>query len=660
MVNKYVTRQVILYGVLILALPVIAQAEAPFPLPTFSEEDYEHHYDPQLGILEWEIPEGWSKNGKRFTVGGKFADNLDAPGTDWEWEMEFHSPGVPLFTLPMIFRADDFGDERFPVWGGVPMGGDRNPAYFHFKLSESGKYPEYETTDVGEEKFEYLMWVNPNIGGKPFRHDCTFCERKGPLIGLRQQNGLPPEWIPMPYEVVMGMPHVEVIVRRIPPPPPIDVTVPGDTILGVPNDGVTTGGGDNGWPGNEHPALAIDDNVITKYLHFKGEVEPTGLRITPLVGSSIVTELALTTANDATPRDPASFELSGSNIGIDGPYELIASGDIVDFIQAEAWPRFTKNATPITFDNSTAYAHYQLMFPTIRDAGSANSMQIAEVELLGVIAPAGAELLAAFAFGSRYLVYPTFNNRAFYYTMVVHESPEAVQYDAARGYGYEVLHPADSPYGDRGGYGIFGPFDDSPNNRNKFPDDGPEQIYDSFIGAKNFLNECNAETMGDMDTPCDVPEGIIFRVDVPNGLYRFVGAFGDVDNVHAHRILAEDGGSGPPENIGPNYVVLVSNFDQAQQTIGEADEAELGEGVLARVGFDGKIPPPGDGIFPSPQFVDMDENGMPTVDPSSPVLEVTQGYIRIHQLQGNSNDGPGGPRDANGGDIVILELWTVD
>jgi len=56
----------------------------------------------------------------------------------------------------------------------------------------------------------------------------------------------------------------------------------------------------------------------------------------------------------------------------------------------------------------------------------------------------------------------------------------------------------------------------------------------------------------------------------------------------------------------------------------------------------------------------MDEDGMPTVDPSSPVLEVTQGYIRIHQLQGNSNDGPGGPRDANGGDIVILELWKVD
>jgi hypothetical protein len=60
---------------------------------------------------------------------------------------------------------------------------------------------------------------------------------------------------------------------------------------------------------------------------------------------------------------------------------LIASGDIVDFAQDEAWPRFTMNATPITFSNNVAYKYYQVMFPTVRDPGSANSMQIAEVEL---------------------------------------------------------------------------------------------------------------------------------------------------------------------------------------------------------------------------------------------------------------------------------------
>jgi hypothetical protein len=273
-------------------------------------------------------------------------------------------------------------------------------------------------------------------------------------------------------------------------------------------------------------------------------------------------------------------------------------------------------------------------------------------------------IVGAFAFGSRLLSCPTYNNPNIDYTMVHHESPDNLMYDPDRGWGYEVIYPVDSPYGDRSGYGIFGPFDDSPNNRNKFPDECPEELYDSFIGAKNFTEECSAATIGGPCTPCAptlTPEGIIFRVDVPNGRYRFVGAFGDADNVHAHRILAEDGGWGSPEEIGANHVVLVHNFDQAQQTIGEADAVELGEGVYARVGFDGKIPPPGDGISPSPQFVNMDHRGFAiNGPPDSPILEVTQGYIRIHQLQGNSNDGPGGLRDGNGGDMVILELWKVD
>jgi len=50
-----------------------------------------------------------------------------------------------------------------------------------------------------------------------------------------------------------------------PPTPPAvtiaDVTGPGDVVKGVPDDG--------DWPGAEHPALAVDNNVNTKYLHFR-------------------------------------------------------------------------------------------------------------------------------------------------------------------------------------------------------------------------------------------------------------------------------------------------------------------------------------------------------------------------------------------------------
>lgn len=159
-----------------------------------------------------------------------------------------------------------------------------------------------------------------------------------------------------------------------------DITAAGDAVVGDPNDG--------DWPGGETPNLAVDDDVTTKYLHFKGATEPTGFEVAPALGATIVTGLTLTTANDAPERDPIAFELYGSNESIEGPFELIAAGDVIDFTGEEAWPRSTMNATPIEFENTVVYAYYQIMFPALRDADSANSMQIAEVELIGMPAPA--------------------------------------------------------------------------------------------------------------------------------------------------------------------------------------------------------------------------------------------------------------------------------
>jgi hypothetical protein len=152
-----------------------------------------------------------------------------------------------------------------------------------------------------------------------------------------------------------------------------DVTTPGDEVYGVPNDG--------DWPAAEYPGLAIDNDTATKFLHRKGGSIPTGIQVTPSVGATVVTGLTLTTANDTPTRDPITFELSGSNTSIDGPYEVIASGNIVDFAGATVWPRFTRNTTPITFNNTKSYTHYQLVFPTLRGA-TETLMQIADVELL--------------------------------------------------------------------------------------------------------------------------------------------------------------------------------------------------------------------------------------------------------------------------------------
>jgi hypothetical protein len=261
------------------------------------------------------------------------------------------------------------------------------------------------------------------------------------------------------------------------------------------------------------------------------------------------------------------------------------------------------------------------------------------------------------------------NNPGTDYVMLLHDANDIavyddLEYDPGRGYGFEVL--------DLGAFDHtrFGPFDDSPNRRGDFDDIIPDALYNSFIGMKNFSQTCDESVIGDMTSPCSTvidPEGGIFRVDVPNGSYRFVGVFGDSDNVHAHRVLVEDGGSGPPTDIGENFVVLVGNHDQAQFEIGETEPAELGEGVYALVAFDDKRPPEAQGSI-APAFIPYDENGEALVDddnfptgapPNSPVLNVSQGYLRLHLLQGNSNSGPGGERDPNGGDIVLFEVYPV-
>ena len=179
-------------------------------------------------------------------------------------------------------------------------------------------------------------------------------------------------------------------IRPAPVGPP-DVTAPGDVVQGVPNDG--------DWPGAEVPANAIDNSASTKFLHFKGELVPSGIQVTPAVGSTIVTGLTFTTANDSPGRDPVKFELSGSNDSIDGPWTLIAAGDIVDFAQAAEWLRYTMNKTPILFQNAVAYKHYQVLFPALRNPVTDPMMQIAEIELLGR-APVFSENFESYAAGS--------------------------------------------------------------------------------------------------------------------------------------------------------------------------------------------------------------------------------------------------------------------
>ena len=159
-----------------------------------------------------------------------------------------------------------------------------------------------------------------------------------------------------------------------------DVTSPGDTIIDWPR-----GSSQSTSNTGEH---AIDNDLTTKFFSWNGDTEPTGLDVTPSIGRTIVTGLKIGSAWDVPARDPIQFELWGSNVSIDGPYTLIASGDVDDFNQTTEWPRNTLTETPITFANNKGYDHYRLMLYPIRgpvttDGGGGNGLQLGEIELLG-------------------------------------------------------------------------------------------------------------------------------------------------------------------------------------------------------------------------------------------------------------------------------------
>lgn len=145
---------------------------------------------------------------------------------------------------------------------------------------------------------------------------------------------------------------------------PADVTTPGDIVVPTSSNS----------PGNETSENAIDNTSATKYLNF--DKLNAGFTVTPSAGETVVTGLRLTSANDAVERDPTSFVLSGSHDG--NVFTEIARGAIPDFTA-----RFF--TVEVGFTNPAAYAQYRLIFPTVRNAATANSVQISEVEFLGYV-----------------------------------------------------------------------------------------------------------------------------------------------------------------------------------------------------------------------------------------------------------------------------------
>lgn len=168
----------------------------------------------------------------------------------------------------------------------------------------------------------------------------------------------------------------------------LDVTVAGDPVVVVngTNDGDTNCSATvpPGSPAGEEVIHAIDD-LTDLYLNFYDN--GSGFIVTPTMGSTRLSGLRLYTAVDEDPRDPASYTLSGSNAGSGGPFTLISSGALSlpagrNALGQVAIANLTLNHQEVSFAPALPYTTYRLIFPTLKNAGAACAMHIAEVELL--------------------------------------------------------------------------------------------------------------------------------------------------------------------------------------------------------------------------------------------------------------------------------------
>lgn len=117
---------------------------------------------------------------------------------------------------------------------------------------------------------------------------------------------------------------------------------------------VGTANDTNNWPAAESPQQAVDGNASTKFLIFKGS--NAGLIITP-PSPATYNRLALTTANDAPERDPASYKIYGSSTALPISGTIPISG--LTLIQEGSLALTNARGVGpaiVQFTNATAYA----------------------------------------------------------------------------------------------------------------------------------------------------------------------------------------------------------------------------------------------------------------------------------------------------------------